>query len=216
MLKRALLPDGRACRTIKAGLARGIRMELDLHSQLQRYCGLDEFELSKFVKKRLLYCKSCVDIGANDGYYTLVFLRSAADQVIACEPGPVADRLYYNAEMNRLADSRRLVIERRLIGQGSDQLSLRVLVHSLVGPILVKVDVDGVEKDVLESASGSDRLSEIHWIVETHSAVLEQECIQWFASHGYRTRIVKNAWWRTLLPEQRPLAHNRWLVAEPT
>ena len=31
--------------------------------------------------------------------------------------------------------------------------------------------------------------------------------------NGFRVRIVPNAWWRVVLPEQRPVELNRWLVA---
>jgi hypothetical protein len=214
--KQAILPKGRSCRKIKAGLASGLKMELDLQSQMQRYSGLDELEIAVHIKRYLSFCKSCVDIGANDGYYTLVFLRSAADQVVACEPGPVVERLVQNANNNGFAENNRLIIERRLIGSSSGQVSIQQVVQDLAGPILVKVDVDGVEMSVLDSASDSNRLKEINWIVETHSAELEKQCVQWFGDHGIKATIIKNAWWRTFLPEQRPLDQNRWLIAEPT
>jgi hypothetical protein len=31
---------------------------------------------------------------------------------------------------------------------------------------------------------------------------------------GYTCRVIKNAWWRLLIPEQRPIEHNRWFIAE--
>ena len=36
-------------------------------------------------------------MGANDGYYTMSFLPSQAERVVACEPGPVANLLFRNA-----------------------------------------------------------------------------------------------------------------------
>lgn len=214
-MKETLLPKGRSICKIRAGIARGIRMELDLQSQLQRYLGLDERELVPSVLHLTSICPSCIDVGANDGYYTLVFLRSSAEQIVACEPGPVLDRLMRNAEANGFIANERFGIETRLIGQAADQMPVRRLIHDLPGPVLVKVDVDGAELDVLESARGSDRLAELYWIVETHSVELEANCKLWFERHGYRTSIVKNAWWRVFVPERRPVEQNRWLVAEP-
>ena len=34
-------------------------------------------------------------------------------------------------------------------------------------------------------------------------------------SAGYAVTVIKNAWWRVFVPEQRPIPHNRWLVAFP-
>jgi len=31
---------------------------------------------------------------------------------------------------------------------------------------------------------------------------------------GYRTRVIPNARWRVLYPEHRPIAFNRWLLAQ--
>jgi len=28
---------------------------------------------------------------------------------------------------------------------------------------------------------------------------------------GYKTKIIRNAWWRLFIPELRPLEQNRWL-----
>jgi hypothetical protein len=28
--------------------------------------------------------------------------------------------------------------------------------------------------------------------------------------------LIKNAWWRTLYPELRPIKHNRWLFSLPS
>src|SRR4051812_25243878 len=65
--KQKLLPNTRAMRRIRAGVACGINMELDLQSQFQRYLGFDERELNSTISKLLPSCRSCIDVGANDG-----------------------------------------------------------------------------------------------------------------------------------------------------
>jgi hypothetical protein len=62
----------------------------------------------------------------------------------------------------------------------------------------------------------ADTLSEgnMDLLFETHSKDLEDECIGWLRERGYRCEIIDNAWWRFIVPEQRPgTPHNRWLWA---
>src|SRR5438552_18620213 len=92
-IAKSVLPRGRKLRRIKGGLIKGMMMELDFSSQSQRYLGLDERELLASMRKLIPRCSSLIDVGANDGYYTLAFLRSQAKRVIACEPGRAMNRL---------------------------------------------------------------------------------------------------------------------------
>lgn len=214
LIKRLMIPQGRALRRIHGGVAQGMLMELDLSRQLQRFCGLDERELLPAFRSLIPICRSLIDIGANDGYYTLAFLQSSAERIVACEPGQVADQLLVNAKANGFQPGERFKVERRLVGEGiSACVSLTELVGDLPGPILLKVDIDGGEVNLLHSADNCLRLPELRWVMETHSEELEEQCISWFQSKGYKTLVVDNAWWRVLLPERRPLIHNRWLIA---
>ena len=80
-------------------------------------------------------------------------------------------------------------------------------------PILLKMDIDGGELGALES--GKDILGKKRFliIVETHSLELENQCIHYLSELGYACEVVKNAWWRFFFPEERPIAHNRWFIA---
>lgn len=51
-------------------------------------------------------------------------------------------------------------------------------------------------------------------IIETHTKALEEQCDTFLKSIGYSTKIVKLAWFRSIIPEHRSLEHNRWLIAE--
>jgi len=188
-------------------------MSLDFRAQLQRYVGLDEREIAGVVSRFASAARTLVDVGANDGYYTVGFLSSSAERVIACEPGPACDRLLANAAANGHAPSSRFQLERRLVGSGDGEIALRELVADSSRPIFFKIDVDGAEWSVLESIEGYSFLAETLWIVETHSPELENKCLGWFARQNFQTRIIPPAFWRAAIPEQRPLAHNRWLVA---
>ena len=67
-IKKLLFPGAPRVRRIPVGLARGISMRLDMQSQLQRFMGLDERELSGHVRRGLARARSAVDVGANDGH----------------------------------------------------------------------------------------------------------------------------------------------------
>lgn len=214
-IKRLLFMEGRHLRRLRGGVAKGMLMELDLANQSQRYFGLDERELVATLRSLIPDCRSLIDVGANDGYYTMAFLQSPAERVIACEPGPPMEQLLANARANGYEPGKRFTVERRFIGSGVGSVSIKELVRDLPRPIFLKVDIDGGEVDLLRSAEGCDCLSDLRWLIETHSKELEEQCVEWLQHHGYRTRLIYNAPWRVLLPEQRPIPHNRWLVAEP-
>jgi hypothetical protein len=191
-------------------------MELDLSNQSQRYWGLDERELVAAFRRMIPASRSLIDVGANDGYYTMAFLQSKAARVVACEPGPAMEQLLANARANGFETGERFIAEQRFVGTGEDSVSIAELVRDLPRPVFLKVDIDGGEVELLRSAEGCDCLGDLRWLIETHSKELEEGCIRWLQAHGYATRIIYNAPWRVLLPEQRPLEHNRWLVAEPS
>jgi hypothetical protein len=216
LIKRTLVPSGLKLRRLHGGIAQNQMMAIDLQSQMQRYLGLDERELAGIVSQLISSCRTLVDVGANDGYYTMAFLASSADRVITCEPGPASIELLANAAANGHQISKRFLLERRLIGNNANEAKLSEILADYPRPIFVKVDVDGGELGVLESAQNYPALNQISWVVETHSVELEQACIDWFSNHRFQTEIVDAAWWRRFIPEQRPLVQNRWLVAQPS
>jgi methyltransferase FkbM-like protein len=93
------------------------------------------------------------------------------------------------------------------------QVSLDSLAAALLGRGFIKIDVDGAELDVLRSGPECLSRTGLDLLVETHSSQLEVECTDLLKRHGFECLVVRNAWWRTILPEQRPIDHNRWLWA---
>ena len=214
-LKSRILPVGRRLRRLRGGIASGSIMYLDFQSQLQRYLGLDEREIKTTVKDLIGRCRTLIDVGANDGYYTLAFLRSNADSVIACEPSGAWTQVVTNAKANGYSVGNRFQIVDTPIGSGDGCISLAEVLRGKIEPIFIKVDVDGAELDVLQSAEGCMALMDISWIVEIHSHKLEDGCQNWLRQHGYKTKIIDNAWWRIFIPELRPPEINRWILATP-
>src|ERR1041385_527851 len=213
-VKRLVLPGGRRARRLRGGIAKGMLMQIDLEHQSQRFWGFDERELLAIFRQLIPAARSLVDIGANDGYYTMAFLRSGAERVVACEPGPAMEQLIENARANGYQPDGRFMVERRLVGRDKDGVSIAELIENLPRPVLLKVDIDGGEFDLLQSAENCESLEDVCWLIETHSPELEEHCVGWLKAHGYRPQIIYNARWRIVLPELRPIPHNRWLIAE--
>jgi FkbM family methyltransferase len=85
------------------------RMRLRLEDNIQRwiYLGLYENEEIETCRQSIGPGETCVDLGANVGWFTLHFAAwvGAAGRVIACEADPnVAEELRQNCQLNAFAD----------------------------------------------------------------------------------------------------------------
>lgn len=217
-VKNRVITPGARPRMIRTGVFRGLWMQLDLRDHTQVFLGLYERELHKWVRALGERAVSAIDVGAADGAYSLYFLkRTGMRAVHAFEPDPAArGTLLTNLRLNALERDNRLQLFDRPAGTGaSSTIALDSLAASLYVPCVVKVDVEGGEVDVLTGARELLRRPGVAWIIETHSAALERDCMRIFGTHGLDVRIVSPAWWRIAIPEARPIPHNRWLVASP-
>ena len=192
-------------------------MNLDLAHQFQFYIGTFERETYRWIRHLSQGINSAIDIGSADGEYSLFFLaRTKANTVYAFEPiAECRERLFHNLEINRLNDSVRFVLSGKMVGIKNDEqfCTLDELLPKLQFPYFIKMDVDGGETDVLEGAFSLLHDKKVRWLIETHSILLERECLNILEKAGFRTRIIRNAWWRCIVPEQRVSEINRWLVA---
>jgi hypothetical protein len=211
LAKRALLPPSGA-HSMPVGIGRGIRMNFDFSRNARLYVGLYEVELNRHLRRLLKPGTTAFDVGAQLGYDSLVIagLTRSAVAAFECDPACVGV-MERNLALNPgLADVVEVVP--RAVGDGPDQIGVDDYAYSELGfvPGFIKVDVDGGELAVLRSASRV--LSERHpaLIVETHSHDLENDCGRLLVEHGYRPIIVNQ---RRLLPDERYLDLNRWLVA---
>ncbi len=148
------------------------------------------------------------DIGGRDGYSALLIHRRTRAPVISfeCEEAGAA-------EMQRVFDRNDPALRavRAFVGAPGDPQTTLTLDQAAVQyfpPDFVKIDVEGGEADVLRG--GSEVLSrKPGLIVEVHGVSQEKECLEVLRSHDYSIDIVDQA---RFFKEQRPLAHNRWLV----
>jgi hypothetical protein len=204
-------------RTIVAGPFRGIRMNLNLAHQTQLYLGLFERETHPWLKRLSKGITTGIDIGAADGEYTLFLLKhTRASKIYSFEPDPIMmSRLNSNLRLNHELELEHLQMSTRFVGRSSsgDIVCLDSLAEDIRCPCLIKMDVDGAEAEILAGAGAIKAMPDIRWLIETHSEKLERSCVKSLQSAGFKTEIIRNAWWRAIMPEQRPIPHNRWLVA---
>jgi hypothetical protein len=192
-------------------------MELDLEHQTQVFVGTYEREIHGWLRRLSKMIEFGADIGAAEGMYTLyLHERTKALSVYAFEPDAAAFVLLeQNLLLNRLANSQRLRVHMCGVSDisGDGLVSLDSLLADSCERGLIKVDVEGAEVMVLRGARNLLRCPGVRWLIETHSLKSEAECLSLLRSNGLYTSVVATAWWRRILPETRPIAHNRWLVA---
>jgi tRNA G37 N-methylase Trm5 len=216
-LKSRLLPIGAMPRYVPLGLYRGLRLELDLQTQSQTYLGLAERETHRRLAGALESCQWVIDVGAAAGELTILFLlHSRADLVVAIEPRPSETALLSrNLVLNGCAQDRRCLILNKCAAEvdGPETIALDSVAVDRAKRGFVKIDVDGAELSVLDGASRLLQEASVELLIEVHSEILERQVIDRLATLGYRSTVIPNGWWRAVVPEQRPIAHNRWLWA---
>lgn len=198
------------------GPSKGMYVNYGMSGRLQHLTGLYEKEIHAFIKRGILRSDYLINVGANDGYYVLAFLKSGKP-CLACEPGVAAKDIAINAALNGYYPCDGFQLEKRLIGNdaGFDYVGVAELTKNIHQAKFFLVDIDGGEIELLKSCGEEFNHGNCFWLIETHSKILEDQCISYLLGRKYKVKIIKNAWWRCLIPENRPLDHNRWLYAEP-
>lgn len=216
--KQRLAPHGRHTYRVPFGLLNDLRLQLDLQNEMQIYLGLWERETYRRIRSVAQDCAWFVDVGAGKGELCLFFIKnSPASRIIAVEPQTSeTDIMSTDLRLNNEHGNPKLTVLNCFVGSAAapDFTSLDSLNLDPTLPGFIKIDVDGLEMDVLRSGECTISNGRPTLLVETHSKALEDECIDWLTRRGYLVKIIANAWWRFAVPEQRPTAHNRWLWAE--
>lgn len=201
----ALLPPGSILR-IRRGPAKGLRW---IAGSATHGCWLGTYELDKqrslarFIKPGV----TIYDIGAQAGFYTLIFSRltGQSGRVIAFEPSPrELSFLLRHVAMNHLenvtvitsAVSTQIGIAAFSTDRGAtmnaivDCNSLMVSTIALDSadlppPSLIKIDVEGAESMVLEGARDTLRRARPVVFVALHSALQKQLCSELLRAEHY-------------------------------
>jgi methyltransferase FkbM-like protein len=216
-IKSALVPAGVRPRRVAFGLYRGLIFDLDFRFETQLYLGLWERETYRSIQRAIGRCAWAVDVGAGNGELCIRLLRSPAPgPFFAFEPqSSKVAMLRRNAALNHCENDPRLVVIQKFAAPATsdDSIAIDDLPLDPHKRGFLKVDVDGAEMAVLEGATTLLARGAIDVLVETHSAALERECIASLSERRYACTVIANAWWRRIIPEQRPIEHNRWLWA---
>jgi len=211
-LKKALLGKGRKIRKIPLGLFAGLKLSVDPSSETSLWLGLYEAELTPWLRKAGRQARSVVDVGAGHGEMTVWALRQpGVTRVLAYEPDEARWPFFWaNLQANGLdRDARLLGVKDFLTPERA-----RKELASLPEPVLLKLDVEGAERKILQQLEGLLGEKEFWILVEVHSAAIRDETEARVRNCGYRVQPIRRAWWRWLLPERRVLDFNQWFVAE--
>ncbi len=211
-LKSAWLSDCEKTGTIWLGVFRGVKTIAVPRDSVQIRMGLWERETHKYIKQAADVARWVIDIGAGSGELSIFFAtRTKADPIIAIEPWGMR-LLHQDIGLN---SSGRIVVLDHYLGVEYNCVRLDSLDVPRHEQGFIKLDADFAELSILKSGERLLAESKPLLLIETHSAALEHDCCAFLRRLGYRTKIIPNAWWRAIIPEQRPLDHNRWLWAEP-
>jgi hypothetical protein len=200
---------------IKAGIAKGIKMNIDINSKSQRVLGLDEREIQKAFKEYSKMATHFFDIGGSDGYYSLIYRKFNPSGVIynfeAQEHFKKEQVEHFN--MNSF-NPIQFQFSKFVSDLNDDKnISIDELFKETNQKLLFKIDVDGGEMDVLNGMQETIKNNTCYFIIETHSVQLEKDCLKFLENCGYKTTLIDVAWYRKFVPEDRPTEHNRWFTA---
>jgi hypothetical protein len=211
-LKTALLSNQEKVGTIRLGVFRGLKTVAAPKDSLQIRAGLWEQETYRYIRQAADVACWVIDIGAGSGELSIFFAtRTKANPIIAVEAWDTR-LLRQNMKLN---GANRITVLDQYLGIEENRLPLDFLEVPRDQRGFIKLDADFAELSILQS--GEHLLVEAKplLLIETHSAALERDCCRYLNGVGYNTKVVPNAWWRSFVPEQRPLDHNRWLWAKP-
>lgn len=186
----------------------------DPSSRALHLMGLYEREIYPYLLHGMKRGRVLIDIGANDGYYALAFVRMPGKQVVLCEPGDERMELEKNLALNGFHKQVDYELVDKFVSAnpGPDQIELASLMK-VDQENFVLMDIEGGELGVIKNFNFSSNL-QVSWLIETHAKEIEDEIVARLKQHQYKVTIIDRAWWRPLVPEKRPLMHNRWLYAE--
>jgi hypothetical protein len=196
---------------VGVGLGRGLRLEVAADSSLHSHLGTAELEIAPHVRRLAVPGTVCFDIGCHDGFYAMAFARLTGAPVVGFEPDRDAlARIRRNLARNPEAAADVTVRGERVSHRPGETLDELLAGGEVPAPGLLKIDVDGDEAAVLLGARATLAAHRPHAVVEVHGVDLERHCAALLGDAGYRVRVVSQ---RKRLPQSRPAAHNRWLIA---
>lgn len=206
--KNFVLPSGKHFRKLRFGPASGCVMKIDFRHHSGLYLGLYEKEIESHLRSLLHRGYKCFDVGGQGGYDALMMAKLTQGEVVSfeCDAEAAAEmRQTFALNTFPIRTVEAFVSNRN----DSGHVSLDVIASQTFVPDFIKIDVEGAEAEALLGAENILATRKPNLIVEVHGEAEERQCLELLSAHGYTPTIINR---RTWLKEQRPLAHNRWLV----
>lgn len=194
-LVTSVLPDRALPTRILRGPFRGAIIVMNPRNSMRKMLGLYEHELNPWLKLALRRVTRVLDVGANDGYFTFgcaaAFLRlGKGGQIIAFEPQQRhIDTLRESIGKQRVGTTQITLLQTLVGGEIRTGATTLDAVRWQKGDpkcrtnTLVKIDVEGVELDVLAGAS-SWLNPRNYFVIEIHQRTLLESIARLFAKHG--------------------------------
>lgn len=219
LVKTILFPPGYRKRRIIGGALKGLWFSFDLRADTQQWRGIYEQALQDWLHKHVKPGDICLDIGAANGYFTLLMAKLAgkSGHIYAFEPSAVSTHIQPHFDMNPEQDLARLSVLTSYVvasaNDSGDEITIDELVYreSLTRVDVVKIDVDGGEIDVLQGMEQTLSQFHPHLFVEVHSRELLAGVEKITKKHGYVMRLEDPP-----AHEERPLEFNSFLFSTNT
>jgi hypothetical protein len=221
-LKRVIFGSNREpVHKIRLGIGSGLLMYMNPDFDSQRIFGLYEIEILGYFRAFARQCDYFVDIGASNGYYSLIYRKhNKHGFIFICDAGlGFSEQQKKNFALNNFTLENVSFQDKKWVLDKSDNECIKIddfIVDSKKN-YFFKIDVDGSELNVLRGGVNHFKNKHCYFIIETHSLALENACIDFLKGLQYDCKIINNSFLRIILPELRePWEHNRWIVATKT
>lgn len=151
--------------------------------------GTYENELDEFLDSLISPGYVFLDIGSDDGYYSIgLLLRNRNLRAIAVECDPVrCEQINLNSKSNNISTRVNIVGENIINGE-----HLLRLIKDVAGPIFIKCDVEGAEYKIFDLYTLQELFKKnISMVIETHmSENMESKLIDNMRACGYLVNII--------------------------
>ncbi len=197
----------------RGGQLKGMWSFFDLANDTQMWRGVYEVAQQDWIVNATKPGDVCLDIGAAEGYFSLLFARHAGPtgHVWAFEPSERKDYIEESFKLNaELQLSPVSLIPEFVIGPKTKGMT-GVIIDELVEKEnitrvdVVKIDVDGGEMDVLEGMIKTIERFHPKMSVELHTKELYEQVSVFLKNFGYEMTLVDPPAY-----EERPIEFNKF------
>lgn len=210
-VKRIVLPHKSLYLRTYFGLAAGSIIHVDPQHELRRYFGLDETQLVPVYRRLLKPGMNVFDVGSSTGHNAVGFARLTGGKVVAFEAEPKLIAILRNVVARNVLP---IAVESGYVGDGksANTISLDVAARQHFFPDFIKMDIEGWEATALDGCTEILARGRTSFVIETHGQEAEKRCVDILRANSYMLETIEP---NRAEKKQRPLAHNRWLIAVP-